>query len=375
VNKQSVRRFMILCLAITLLVTFQSSTARSQKLPVIGFIQVSSITPLEATRLGAIAALNQAGFVDGKTAQFMFADAKGDATQLPKLVQDYVDQKVDVILSISTAATQAVLKATQTGKGPTVIFAAVTDPYVSGIAVADCQHAPWLVGSQALAPFEQAVALITKIKPDAKTVGYLYNPAESNSVVSTKFIQPAVEKMGLTMEIQTVASIAEVQKAAESVAAKQVDVFLVGSDTTIEGGITALLKVATDNKIPVISVNPSGDPQAGAVLALGLDYTQVGQNAGRLAALVLNKKFDTATAKIIRETATLLVVNADAAAAMGITVPDELLKTASTVYKDGQATTPAAIASMVASRDDDWIKARTCTVDELNATPAATQSQ
>src|SRR5262249_54145800 len=159
---------------------------------------------------------------------------------------------------------------------PTVIFASVTDPYAGGFAQTACNHPTWLTGSQALAPFDQTLALMSRIKPGIKTVGYVYNPAETNSVVSTKIIQPLVEKMGMTLEIQTVASTADIGNAA-AVAAKKVDAFFIGSDTTVIGGIAALVKVATDNKIPIFSVNAPGDAQSGAVLALGLDYAQAGQ--------------------------------------------------------------------------------------------------
>jgi hypothetical protein len=98
-------------------------------------------------------------------------------------------------------------------------------------------------------------------------------------------------------------------------------------------------------------------------------------NAGRLVALALNRKLNTASSKIIAETATLMVVNSDAAAAVGVTLPDDLLQTAAIIYKGGQASTPAAAVTKAADTDDALIKARTCSADELAATAAATQSK
>jgi putative ABC transport system substrate-binding protein len=335
---------------------------RAQTMPTIAFFQYSTSAFAASEIAGATAALNQAGFTDGKTAKFITVDAKGDAAAADAAIKGFVDQKVDVIISAGTSATLAAVKGTTATKGPNIVFAGLTDPFAAGVAKDSCDKPAWVTGTQALDPFETSIGYIAKIKPGAKTVGVLYNPDEAVAVIALKLAQPMLEKAGLTVVTEKVTKSADVAAAAKTVIDKKVDVVYVFGENTVDPAFADLIKATNAAKIPVITTTPE-QATAGAVLAVGVDYTADGMNAGNLAALILNKKLDISKAKINNATATLLAVNPDAATAVGVTIPDDVLKAAAITVKGGKATTaaPAAMATMDASAMDAFLKASTCT--------------
>ena len=198
------------------------SMAQDDEETVIGFMQIVSHPALNDARDGAAAALTAAGYVDGENARYLYGNAEGDFPSLATIVADFLDEGVDVIVATSTPALQAAYSATaELGEdAPLVVFNSVTSPYAAGVADASCLHPDWVVGTQALAPFADIMPLIFEIVPDADTIGYIYNPAEANSVANTDIILPLAEEMGLTVEVQTISNSSEVPTAAEALVSK-----------------------------------------------------------------------------------------------------------------------------------------------------------
>src|SRR5579871_5520863 len=124
------RKIILALVAVVLALSFAGgSSAKAQSMPTIGVMQLVTQPALDAARMGAIESLGAAGFVDGKTAKFVFANADGDIPTLATIAQKFVDQNVDVIITISTPAAQAAYNATKDTQGPPVVFSVVTSPY------------------------------------------------------------------------------------------------------------------------------------------------------------------------------------------------------------------------------------------------------
>jgi putative ABC transport system substrate-binding protein len=301
-------------------------------LPAVGLMKLVSHPALDAEQQGVKDALEAAGFVDGETVRLLEANAEGDIPTLTTIAQRFVDEGVDLIVATSTPALQAAFNVTKDQEGPPIVFNAVTSPYAAGIAVAADDHPSWVIGIQALAPVEDALALIPAILPDVKTVGYIYNPAEANSVVNTEIAVPEAEKLGLTFEVTTIANSSEVQTAAEALVARGAEVFFVSTDSTVVAGLEALVKVANENDIPLFANDPAS-AQRGAAVALGLDYYQDGVDTGVLAAAILQGELDIAATPIERQRKGSLAINLAAAAEQGLEVPQETIDQAATVFE------------------------------------------
>lgn len=245
-----------------------ADTAPAAALPVVGLMKLVSHPALDAEQQGVKDALAAAGFVDGETVILQEANAEGDIPTLTTIAQKFVDDGVALIVTTSTPALQAAFNATKDLAGPPIVFNAVTSPYAAGIATAADDHPAWVIGIQALAPVEDALALIPQLMPDIKTVGYIYNPSEANSVVNTEIAVPAAEALGLTLEVTQISNSSEVQTAAEALAARGVQAFFVSTDSTVVASLEALIKVANDNDLPLFANDPAS-AQRGAAVEIG----------------------------------------------------------------------------------------------------------
>ena len=171
--------------------------------------------------------------------------------------------------------------------------------------------------------------------PDVQTVGYIYNPAEANSVVNTEIAEPAAAELGLTFEIVTVSNSNEVQAAAEALVSRGVEAFFVSTDSTVVSGLEALVKVANDNDIPLFANDPSS-AERGAAVALGLDYYVDGLESGDLVVSILKGELDIPSAVIASQDAGSLALNLDAAAEQGLEIPQSFIDEAANIFGSGE---------------------------------------
>ena len=299
---------------------------------VVGFMKIVSHPALDAEQQGVKDALAAAGYVEGENIRFLEGNAEGDIATLTTIAQQFVDEGVDLIVATSTPALQAAYNVTQDFEAPPIVFNAVTSPYAAGIAAAPDDHPSWVIGIQALGPIADALGLIPAIIPDVETVGYIYNPAEANSVVNTGIAEPAAADLGLNFEIATISNSSEVQTAAEALVARGVQAFFISTDSTVVSGLEALVKVANDNDIPLFANDPAS-AERGAAVALGLDYYQDGLDTGALAVSILKGELDIAGTEIVEQTAGSLAVNLSAAAEQGLEIPQEYIDQAATVFE------------------------------------------
>jgi len=351
--------------------------AQDEDLPKVGIFKFVSHPALDANEQGIVDTLAAAGYVDGETVELFIASGEGEIAAMNTIAENFVfDENVDVIMAISTPALQAAFNVTSdfADDNPTpIFFSSVTSPYAAGVAETSCIKPAWITGSQAFAPFDQTVPLIFELVPDAVNVGYIYNSAEANSVANTEAIAPIMEELGLNMEIQEIANSSEVPTAAEALASQGVDVFFIGTDSTVVAGLEGLIAVANESEIPLIVSDPSSGLR-GAVLGQGLDYYQEGVDSGRMAVAYLNGELDVATTSISRQQATALVVNLDAAAAQNVTVPQELIDTAGTIVENGEQTVAERMEmgeEEMAAATEEFLAGLECT-EELIAEQQAT---
>ena len=280
---------------------------------------------LNAARDGVKKALEEAGYKDGDNLIFQFETAQGNPATAAQIAQKYVGENPAVIVPIATPSAQAVVSATQ---DIPIVFTAVTDP-VSAQLVKDRDHPGGNVtGIADMSPLADHLKLIKEIVPNAKKIGVPYNPGESNSVVLLTALKEMAPKAGYEIVEAPAAKSADVQGAAQSLVGK-VDVIYVPTDNTIVSALEAVIAIGTDNKIPVFS----GDTDSvtrGTIASVGFDYFEIGRQTGVVVVRVL-KGEKPGDIPVKNASGTDLFVNTKAAAAMGVTLPPDLVSRAKKV--------------------------------------------
>jgi putative tryptophan/tyrosine transport system substrate-binding protein len=302
-----------------------ASVAPAQELKTVAVTQIVEHPALDAARKGIKDELADEGYVDGHNLDFLFESAQGNPATAAQIAQKFVGDRPDVIVPISTPSAQAVVGAT---KDIPVVFTAVTDP-VGAKLVPNLEHPGGNVtGMSDLSPIGLHLDLIKEIMPDAKDLGVIYNPGEANSVTLIELLKKEAPARGLVIAEAVAPRSADVLAAAQSLIG-QVDAIYVPTDNTVVTALEAIVKVGTDNQLPVFAGDTDSVPR-GAIAALGFNYYDLGRQTGKMVARVLKgeKPGDLPVESV---QTTQLFVNPGAAEAMGIKIPDAVIKRAKVV--------------------------------------------
>ncbi len=273
---------------------------------------------LDAARDGVKEALAEAGFKEGENLKFVYESAQGNPGTAAQIARQFIGESPNVIVPISTPSAQAVVAAT---RDIPVVFTAVSDPLGAQLVTDLDKPGGNVTGLSDMSPVADHVALIKEITPNAKSIGFVYNTAEANSISTLNALKAEAEKAGLTVVESVATKSSEVQGATRSLVGR-VDVIYIPTDNTIVSAFEAAVGVAEEAKIPLYA-GDTDSVNRGAIAALGFNYFDVGKQTGALVARVLKGE---APGDIpVRVAAgTDLVINKSAAAKMGVTFPESV---------------------------------------------------
>jgi len=281
---------------------------------------------LDAVRDGVKRALAAAGYRDEKLA-WQYQSAQGNTGTAAQIARKFVGDRPDAIVAIATPSAQAVVAAT---RDLPVVYSAVTDPVAAQLVPGWEPSGTNVTGVSDMLALDKQVELIRQVVPQAKRVGMVYNPGEANSVVVVRQMQEILAKAGMSLVEAAAPRTIDVGSAARSLIGK-VDVIYTNTDNNVVSAYEALVKVGNDASIPLVA-SDTDSVRRGAIAALGVDYGDLGEQTGRIVVRILKGEKPGAIAS---ETSSRLrlFVNPGAAARQGVTLSDELLKSAAETVK------------------------------------------
>jgi putative tryptophan/tyrosine transport system substrate-binding protein len=295
----------------------------------IGLTQFASHPAADAGRLGFIAALKDAGYIEGANIVYDFQNPEGDSQKGNTIARHFVDEKVDLIFCFGTSVSQAAVQAAR-GTNIPVLFCSVTDPISAGL-IKDYLHSNENVtGTTDLIDVNRSLEMIRAIVPGLHQLGTLYNAAEPNSLTLNEHLRAAVATAGISLEERRVSAAVEVPMAVHSLMGN-VDAVWIGTDNTVVSCLSALLRVTRENRLPFF---PSDDAsvQAGGIACLGFDEYKIGYQTGRMAVKIL-AGFPASQIPVESGGDFVYSVNLKAAQVYGVTVPASILEKALNRYE------------------------------------------
>lgn len=301
-----------------------SGNSEAKKSYKISISQIVEHPSLDATKEGFLAALKDAGFVEGENLTVDFNSAQGDQTNNLSIAQKIAGAKADLALGIATPSAQALVQAyDKAGNKAPVLFAAVTDPLDAKLVTNLDAPGGNVTGASDTNP-EAAVQLMDYIAanfPKVKKVGIVINKGEPNAVVMAANAKEALAKHNIELIEAPVTNTSEVKQAGESLIG-EVDAMYITLDNVVVSGVDALLQLAKENKIPFFS-SDRDTVEKGAFATVGFKYYDHGYQVGQMAAEILNGK-NPGEMKVTVPDKLDLILNLKAAADQGITVTDEM---------------------------------------------------
>jgi putative ABC transport system substrate-binding protein len=282
---------------------------------------------LDAVRDGVKETLAAAGYKEGENLKFLYESAQGNPATAAQIARQFAGEAPNVIVPISTPSAQAVVSST---RDIPIVFTAVSDPLGAQLIKDMDKPGGNVTGLSDLSPVAEHVALIKEILPNVKSIGYLYNSGEANSVSLLAVLKTEAEKAGLTVVESAATKSAEVQGAARALAGRA-DVIYVPTDNTIISALEGAVAVAVEAKLPLFTAD-TDSVSRGAVAALGFNYHDVGKQTGDIVVRIL-KGENPGDIAVKVAAGTDLVINKGSAVKMGVTFPESVLSRATRVIE------------------------------------------
>ena len=287
-----------------------SADAGSEKTYKIGIMQIISHPALDNARQGFEDAFKEAGL----KVDFDRQDAQGEVSTANVIANKFVSDKVDLIFSIATPTTQAAVNATSTIP---VVFSAVTDPKSAGLLKENVTGS-----SDRVDNIGEQLDILKQLNPNAKKIGILFNSSEQNSLTQVEAIKKSAAEKGIEVIEQSVTSPSEITQAL-GVLLPKVDALYIPTDNLVVSSMPAVVERANAAK-KIIIASDEGSVVTGALYTKGIDFYELGKEAGKLAIQILKDGKKPSELEYVTLKPTNLVFNKKSLEAIGLTLPDSL---------------------------------------------------
>jgi putative ABC transport system substrate-binding protein len=272
---------------------------------------------------GVFDGLKEQGFEKGQNLEILSSHAQGEIENIPLLIQNFISQGVDLIMTMTTPCLTA---ACSLARNKHVVFTYCYDPVAAGAGTSFTSHLSNITGVGSFPPVADTVDLIQKLIPTIKAVGTVYNTSEANSVKVISVAREAFKKKGIALEEVTATNTSEVFQSAQVACSRKVQALWVTGDNTALQSFDAIVKATRNAKLPLFINDPEFTAR-GAVACVGLGWYPAGRAGGALAARVLRGE-DPQKIPFQEVAMQKLVLNQDAAKSLGIVFPPDVIKAA-----------------------------------------------
>ena len=282
----------------------------------VGITQIVAHPALDSAREGFKDAFKESGL----KVTFDEKNANGEIATANMIANNFVTEKVDLIYAIATSTAQSAAQATN--KLP-VVFSAITDPEAAGLIKEN------VTGISDRVNVKQQLELLLKLDSKIKKVGVIYNSSEQNSKVQVDDLKKAASELGITIVEKSVTQVSEIPQASETLV-KSSDALYLPTDNLVASVVNLITEKAIAAKKIAFGAE-SAHVKGGALITQGIDYYEMGKEAGKIAVEILKNGKKTSDISFKKMDLNDIVINNKTLAAIGISLPEDIKSKAKTI--------------------------------------------
>ena len=307
-----------------------AARAQQTPTPVIGFLEIRSaetiVERLRAFRQG----LRETGYVEGENVTIDYRWAE-QVEQLPELASQLVRRQVAVIATAGDQVAQLAKAATTTTP---IVFIVSQDPVRLGLAANLARPGGNVTGINFLGGELSAkrFGLLRELVPGAARIAVLVNPADAAaSEAAVTDVEAAARALGLQLRILKASTSAEIDGAFATLVRERYDALSVSNDPFFSSRRAQLVNLTARHAIPAAFAQRDF-AEAGGLMSYASDIVDVWRQSGVYVGRVL-RGANPADLPVVQSAKFELVINAQTARMLGLTVPPSLLATADEVIE------------------------------------------
>jgi putative ABC transport system substrate-binding protein len=283
----------------------------------VGYLSPGPGYPFEAFREG----LQELGYVEGRNIVIERRSAEGKPERLQDLAADLVRLRVDVIVTATTAATQAAQRATN--KIP-IVFALADEPVELGLVASLAKPGGNVTGLTGLIAEITAkrLALLKEVSPKIRRVAVLWGPYPFSTRVLRE-VESAGRALGLTLHEIEVQQPNELDSAFSRMKAWRAEALVVLPHPMFLAQRTRVAELAAKHRLPS-TYHLKEFVEVGGLMSYAPDMTDMSRHAAGYVDKIL-KGAKPGELPVEQPRKFELVLNLKTAKALGLEVPQSLL--------------------------------------------------
>ena len=244
--------------------------------------------------------------------------SNADKSKHQEIVQEFIDEKVDLIFTQTTSGTLAVKEMT---KNIPIVFSVVTYPVEAGIINDLEQSGNNIVGTRNYISIEEQFDFFIEVYQVNK-IGFIHRENEPNSVIQLNEAIEYGNEHGIEIIDIAGASLENLEnKINENIS--NVDALYQACDSLVQsGGESIAIRIATENNKPTFSCNLDG-VREGALTGKVANFSDIGQESGLMAHRILEGK-NIRNMETKGPDSAYKIINLKTAEALGIEIPKGL---------------------------------------------------
>jgi len=265
--------------------------------------------------------LRELGYTEGKNLVIETRYARGVTEQLPVLAAELVALKPDILVTVSTPATRAAIKATSSIP---IVFAGVADPVGAGLIASLARPGGNATGYSMISTELGAkwIELLREIAPGAKRVAYLTNTGSGGAVLAFKRLQEEARKLGVTVQMLAGQDPARLKQSLDAIVRERYAGLIVASSGSLLDHRDQIVRFAAQHKLPAVYARREY-VAAGGLLSYGADTTALIQRAADYVDRIA-RGAKPSEMPVERPSAVRLVLNAKTSRALGMPIPSSI---------------------------------------------------
>jgi putative tryptophan/tyrosine transport system substrate-binding protein len=308
-----------------------AARAQLAAMPVIGFLNSTSPDGFTERLRGFRQGLKDTDYVERENVAIEYRWAENQMDRLPELAAELVRRAVVVIVATNTSSALVAKAATTTIP---IIFIAGEDPVRLDLVASLARPGGNLTGINFFSAELTAkrLELLRELVPAATRVAVLVNPANATVTESTvRGVEAAAQAMGLQIQVLNASTSREIDTAFATFVHERPDAVFVGVDPFLNSRRAQLVNLASRHAVPATFANRDF-AEIGGLMSYGTNiadaFRQIGVYTGRIL-----KGAKPADLPVVQASKFELVINAQTARMLGLTVPTTLLASADEVIE------------------------------------------
>jgi len=287
----------------------------------------SSRHTLEAFRQG----LRERGWVDGQNIAIEVRYADGMVDRLPALIAELIRLKVDIIVTTSSATTQAAKEATRTIP---IVMAVSADAVGEGFVASLAHPGGNVTGMTFLTGPEIAgkqLELLKALAPAASRIAVLTNPTNRAHLSLNRELQVASRSFEVQLQTVDARSPDQLDAAFAAMTKEHAAALIVVTDAIFVGQRRRIVNLAAASRLPAMYYQREF-VDAGGLISYGANLSDMNRRAAIHVDKIL-KGAKPADLPVEQPTRFELVVNLKTAKALGLTIPQSIISRADEVIE------------------------------------------